>query len=624
MKKKRMHTMFAPFLSTSKISKNLLFFGVFVLLGFSGNGQDLSIENITEDEDVGNMVFTVTLDGNEPLGTSVTYFFIDLSTTGGIDYDNTVGPALNFIGFDGETQIITVSITDDLIDENNNEDFTIQLDTPTNGVALSDGGDARGRIRDNDTAGVNVSTTTGTTTEAGGQATFTFTLTSEPTADVTILIDQYNVTETSGPATIVLTPTNWNIGVPLIVTGVDDDIVDGDIVDEIRVGMDNSADPNYDSLNNAAVPDIVVTNQDDDSVGVNVSAISGNTTEAGGTATFGVTLDSQPTGNVTIALSSSDTGEGTVPVSIVKTPGNWNINTLVTITGVDDDVVDGNVDYTIVTGNVTSADANYNAITGAAVADVTVTNEDNDAVGIIVSAISGNTTEAGGTATFGVTLDSQPTGNVTIALSSSDTGEGTVPVSIVKTPGNWNINTLVTITGVDDNVVDGNVDYTIVTGNVTSTDANYNALTGAAVADVTVTNRDNDIANLSIADTAVNEDVTSGNLIFSTTLDIQVDGGFTVNYTFTEGTAIGGGTDYTGTPGTLIFTGNAGEVQDITVSIVNDQLLEQTENFTVQLGIPDNPAVILGGGGNATGSITDDDNCGFGAPLLDESIPRVY
>ena len=182
--------MFVPIRSISNISKKLLFFGAFLLLAFSGHGQDVSIENVTEDEDVGTMVFTVTLNGTVFAGTSVTYSFIDVSATGGIDYDNTEGPALNFFGFSGETEIITVPITDDLIDENDDEDFTVQLGTPTNGVGLSGGGDARGRIRDNDTAGVLVSTATGTTTEAGGQATFTFTLTSQPTADVTILIDR--------------------------------------------------------------------------------------------------------------------------------------------------------------------------------------------------------------------------------------------------------------------------------------------------------------------------------------------------------------------------------------------------------------------------------------------------
>ena len=91
----------------------------------------------------------------------------------------------------------------------------------------------------------------------------------------------------------------------------------------------------------------------------------------------------------------------------------------VTVTGVDDFVVDGNVAYTIVTAAATSTDPNYNGVNAS---DVTVTNTDNDIAGITVTPTSGlTTTEAGGTATFTVVLNSQPTANVTIGLTSSNT-----------------------------------------------------------------------------------------------------------------------------------------------------------------------------------------------------------
>ncbi len=96
--------------------------------------------------------------------------------------------------------------------------------------------------------------------------------------------------------------------------------------------------------------DVSVTNLDNDGPGVSVSAISGDTTEAGGQATFSVVLQSQPSGTVTVALASSNTGEGTVsPDALVFTPANWNTPQTVTVTGVEDDVDDGNVAYTIVT-----------------------------------------------------------------------------------------------------------------------------------------------------------------------------------------------------------------------------------------------------------------------------------
>jgi hypothetical protein len=120
---------------------------------------------------------------------------------------------------------------------------------------------------------------------------------------------------------------------------------------------------------------VSVTNLDNDGPGVSVSGISGDTTEAGGQAIFTVVLQSQPSGTVTVALASSDVSEGTVsPDALVFTPANWNTPQTVTVTGVDDDVDDGNVAYIIVT-TVSSDDPNYN---GMAAADVNVTNTDDD------------------------------------------------------------------------------------------------------------------------------------------------------------------------------------------------------------------------------------------------------
>ena len=61
--------------------------------------------------------------------------------------------------------------------------------------------------------------------------------------------------------------------------------------------------------------------------------------------------------------------------SLIFTPSNWNTAQTVTVTGVDDIVVDGNVGYTIVLGLATSADPDFNGLNPT---DVSVTNTDND------------------------------------------------------------------------------------------------------------------------------------------------------------------------------------------------------------------------------------------------------
>ena len=76
---------------------------------------------------------------------------------------------------------------------------------------------------------------------------------------------------------------------------------------------------------------------------------------------------------------------------------------IVTITGVNDALDDGDIGYTIVTAAATSSDGNYNGLNAS---DVSVTNTDNDTAGITVTPTFGlTTTEAGGTATFTVVLE---------------------------------------------------------------------------------------------------------------------------------------------------------------------------------------------------------------------------
>jgi cyclophilin family peptidyl-prolyl cis-trans isomerase len=100
------------------------------------------------------------------------------------------------------------------------------------------------------------------------------------------------------------------------------------------------------------------------------------------------------------------------------------------------------------------------------------------------------TTEAGGSATFTVVLDTPPTADVTIPLASSVVAEGTVsPSQLVFTAANWNTPQTVTVTGVDDTADDGNKAFVVQLNAVTSTDTLYSGLNPP---DVTFTNLDND------------------------------------------------------------------------------------------------------------------------------------
>jgi len=225
---------------------------------------------------------------------------------------------------------------------------------------------------------------------------------------------------------------------------------------------------------------------------ITVTPASGlTTTENGTTATFSISASFAPTADVTVPLSSSDATEGAVPTTMTLPAGSTAAVTVI-VTGVDDLMVDGPIGYSIVTGNPTSGDATYNTLDAGDVANVSVTNQDDDVAGITVATTSGLiTTEAGVSATFTISADSEPTAAVTIPLSSSDTTEGAVPAAVTLPAGSTAAQT-VTVAGVNDFIVDGDIGYMIVTGDPTSADADYGAIGDNDVADISVTNQDDD------------------------------------------------------------------------------------------------------------------------------------
>jgi hypothetical protein len=117
--------------------------------------------------------------------------------------------------------------------------------------------------------------------------------------------------------------------------------------------------------------------------GITVTPTTGlTTTEAGGTATFTIKLNTKPTAEVTIGLSSSNVNEGTVnPSGVTFTSENWGSPQTVTVTGANDTVVDGDQVYTIITAPAVSADPRYHGLDAP---DVSVANVDTDTPSVFV------------------------------------------------------------------------------------------------------------------------------------------------------------------------------------------------------------------------------------------------
>jgi len=196
------------------------------------------------------------------------------------------------------------------------------------------------------------------------------------------------------------------------VTGVDDNIVDGTISSTLTVAvLDAISDDDFDAVADQTVS---VSTTDDDVAGFTVSEPGGSTsvTEAGDTDTFTVVLNAQPNSDVVLSITSSDTGEATVTSSLTFTSANWDTAQVVTVTGVDDDLIDGTItSTTTISVDDANSDDNFDAVADQT---VSVSTTDDDVAGFTVSEPDGSTTvtEAGDTDTFTVVLNAQPSSNV--------------------------------------------------------------------------------------------------------------------------------------------------------------------------------------------------------------------
>ena len=307
------------------------------------------------------------------------------------------------------------------------------------------------------------------TTESGGTATFTLALSKLPTGNVSIEISSSAPGEgNANRSTVVFTASNWNKPTLVTVTGVDDNVLDGDTLYSIITAPAISGDIAYNGMN---APDVFLVNRENDFAALVIDPPTRlTTTENAGVATFKVSLAKQPVADVILLATSSNATEGVVTSkALVFTVANWNVPQTITVVGQNDNVADGDINYNVLLDLSDSDDANYRMLP---VQKVELVNRDNenqpvqpsgDPAKLIVNAANVLvTTEDAGTATFTVALNKPPTGDVSIFLASSNESEGIVrPTLLTFTTSDWNQPKTVRVVGVNDSVIDGDKSYQV-------------------------------------------------------------------------------------------------------------------------------------------------------------------
>ncbi|WP_293337888.1 DUF4347 domain-containing protein [Microcoleus sp. CAWBG58] len=340
-----------------------------------------------------------------------------------------------------------------------------------------------------------------------------------------------------------------------------DAVVESD--ETIAVALSNPVAPGITPTITAATATTTIAN--DDKAGINVIPLDGNTsiTEGGVAGSYAVRLTSQPTAPVTISLTAGDRINPVAAITFDR--NNWNVPQKISVSAIDDNIVQGVLSQTITYG-ISSADANYNSLT---IANVTI--GDNDRAGVSIVESAGNTEigEAAATDSYSLILTSEPVAPVKINFNPGSQINAIAPVTF--TANNWNVAQNITVSAIDDNLSEGAHSGTIAHA-ITSTDANYNDLT---IPNVTASIADNDRPGVSIVQSAGSTQIGEGSTTDTYSLVLTAAPAAPVTINLDAGSQISAIAPVTFTPN------NWNVAQNVTVSAIDDSIPEGTHSGTI-------------------------------------------
>ncbi|MBQ9244164.1 MAG: hypothetical protein IJ165_13260 [Proteobacteria bacterium] len=311
--------------------------------------------------------------------------------------------------------------------------------------------------------------------ESGKTVSLQLRLNNAPTADVHITCEVITESQNKEVETacddILFNAENWQLEQTILVTGVDDYLKDGDQTYQIKVTT-VSEDPDFNELSAESVE---LTNIDTTKPGFIFSetAITTYEDQESPAATFTIQLSSIPASDVRLTLSTSNDKEGTVsPTTVIFTKDNWGEPQTITVQGVDDEIRDGNINYTIFFSPSESNDEDYN---GTMLNPIKATNIDNDHAGLNVNIPAEDfELHEGQNRPVLIKLNTQPKKDVKVTLAVDDDTEAKFDVSeVTLNAENWKTGVEVNLTGISDFFIDGDQPIKL-TFTTSSEDEDYN------------------------------------------------------------------------------------------------------------------------------------------------------
>ncbi len=393
----------------------------------------------------------------------------------------------------------------------------------------------------------------------GGSATYTVLLDTEAASDVVISVSSDNTDVTVSPATLTFTTANWGTAQTVTVRAAHDADAVNDAASITHAVVDADSDDLYDGLHIARVS-VTVT---DDDAGVSVSETALTVAE-GGNNTYTVKLDAQPASDVVITVSSdnsdvtADTDAATSgnQTTLTFTASNWDTPQTVTVAAAQD--ADAANDAASITHAVVAA-GSADEFDNVSIAGVAVTVTDDETAGATVSETTLTVAE-GGSATYTVVLDVQPTSDVVITVSSDNSDVTATPAKLTFTTANWDTAQTVTVRAAQDSDA---VNDAAAIAHAVDASSSANEFDAVTIGSVAVTVTDND-AGATVSETTLT--VAEGNSsTYTVVLDAQPASDVVISVTRT------GSADVTVSPATLTFTrANWSTAQTVRVSAAQD------------------------------------------------------
>lgn len=398
-------------------------------------------------------------------------------------------------------QTVTISAVDDSVAEGEHTgtiSFTVtSSDSDFSSIPVND---LSVTIQDNEPSSIfTLSESSGATfvSEGSGFDSYSITLNQEPSSTVEIAVEfdssqiKVNGSNTS-PITMTYTPANWSESQAVVVTAVNDTLVEGYHTSTVSHTI-TSGDS---SIQSASLSDVSVSINDNDGAGVRIIQSGGSTTvgEPSTSDSYDIVLTKAPTSNVTIAATyPGDITLGGAGSPVTFTPSNWYIPQTVTVQAVNESVQDGTISVSI-SHSASSSDGDFNGITVESVS-VMVVDDDSPGVLIVQSSNETTVTEGGASDSYTIALTTAPSEDVTVSLSFDTSeltvnGSSTSPVTLIFTPANFNTPQTVSVSAVNDSEIES-LQSRSISHSLTSNDSDYN---GIAVSDVHASIVDNDIS----------------------------------------------------------------------------------------------------------------------------------